>query len=214
MENTSAPNPQVFSRQPGSLFLPQPVSGSVSTWGIPVLAQISCSLVWVPLSSPREIKGALARGDLLQAATGIIHAFDAGRIGAGPMMTKVVVHDGIALGAKTSATNSSSVSLAWTKITSTLPSSPSLIAAPVPLAMTLTSIPVSFLNSGRSTSSSPDDSVLWWSTWSTPCLQPWHCRKTADQQNKSLMQIIISSCLTPLLVKLSGKSIFPQSETS
>jgi hypothetical protein len=34
------------------------------------------------------------------------------------------------------------------------------MAAPVPLATTLTSMPVSFLNSGSSTSSRPDDSVL------------------------------------------------------
>ena len=69
--------------------MPLPVSRYQSPAGaMPAVSQSASSAWWVPESSPREAKGASAVGDRRQRGGGVRRVRDAGRVAAGPTMTK------------------------------------------------------------------------------------------------------------------------------
>ena len=79
---------------PSDLYHSAP-SGMVT----PAFSQSDFSLVWVPLSSPREAKVASGRGNGGEGLGRRCHAFDACRVGGRPDDDEVVVHHVVAGGA-------------------------------------------------------------------------------------------------------------------
>ena len=146
--------------EPVSRYQP-PEAASTST---PASFQSPSSALWVPLSSPREAKGASAAAIFASAATAsAMPATPAGSEG-GPTMTKSLCITSKRAFPWPSATNFSSTVLACTKRTSPSPFAAFLIACPVPTATTRTSIPVFPVNIGRMWSKRPEfrvDVVDW-----------------------------------------------------
>ena len=146
--------------EPVSRYQP-PEAASTST---PASFQSPSSALWVPLSSPREAKGASAAAIFTSAATAsAMPATPAGSEG-GPTMTKSLYITSKRATPSPSATNFSSAVLACTKRTSPSPFAAFLIACPVPTATTRTSIPVFPVNVGRMWSKRPEfrvDVVDW-----------------------------------------------------
>ena len=143
--------------------MPEPVS----RYQVPLAALASTpaachsfsSALCVPLSSPREAKGAPAAAIFCRAAvTSVMPATPAGSP-LGPTMTKSLYMTSKRFTPWPSATNCSSSGLACTNSTSPSPLRAFLIAWPVPTATTRTSIPVLSWNSGSRWPNSPDCSV-------------------------------------------------------
>ena len=134
---------------------PRPVAGSM-----PANCHKRSSAAWVPLRSPRLIKGARAAAMRLSAATASPSPVMRAGSAAGPVITKSLNITCRRGPPKPSATKRSSATRSCTKTTSASPRRPISRAWPLPKATTRTVIPVSRVKNGRIWPNSPDCSVL------------------------------------------------------
>src|SRR6516165_1225086 len=133
-----------------------PASFSMS---MPAACQRLISAICVPDRSPREMKGALLALIVCSAKTEFLAPLMPAGSFLGPIMTKSLYITELRFTPNPSATNFSSASFACTNTTSASPRRARSRAWPVPLAMTLTSMPVFCLNRGGIKPNSPESSV-------------------------------------------------------
>src|SRR6266851_4082126 len=143
--------------------MPEPVSlyhcPDAALMSMPASCQSRFSALSVPLSSPRDAKGAREAAIALKAATmSVPPATLAGSL-VGPISTKSLYMTSRRPTPKPAATKASSDGVSWTSSTSASPCSPSLSAWPVPTATTRTAMPVFLVKAGRRWPKRPDCSV-------------------------------------------------------
>src|SRR5258705_3271704 len=133
----------------------RPLAAAIS---IPACFQSASSAECVPDLSPRDTNGAPFAWIVFSAVSMSLPLTPAGSL-FGPINTKSLYITSKRFTPKPSARNSSSCDLAWTNTTSASPRRAVSSAWPVPCAITLTSIFVFVLKSGKRWPNSPESCV-------------------------------------------------------
>src|SRR5262249_6496944 len=143
--------------------MPEPVSRyqlpEAAFTSTPACFHSRSSALWVPLSSPREAKGAAAAAIFASAAGASLMPLMPAGSAWGPTMMKSLYMTSKRFTPKPSATNCSSDFLSCTNSTSASPFLARSMAWPVPLATTRTSMPVFLVKIGSRYSNSPESCV-------------------------------------------------------